>query len=209
MLTRRHVAALPSDSLRTTKVLALAGSLRHDSYNRALLEAAAGLALDGLSIDVYDGLGSIPLFDEDLEHPHRMPPGVVRLRRAVARSDALLIATPEYNQSVPGVLKNAIDWLSRSEPGEGLSGLPVAITGATTGPWGTRLAQSELRHILFATGAAVLPAPALYVRKAASVFAETGTLADAATRRSLEALLSAFAEWINLLAPTPSTAGVG
>ena len=149
MLTRLQAPPHQFERHGPTRVLALGGSLRPDSYNLSLLEAAAGLAPDGLSIDVYAGLGSIPLFNEDLERPGLLPPGVADLRRAVARSDALLIATPEYNQSIPGVLKNTIDWLSRSEPREGLSGLPVAITGATTGPWGTRLAQSELRHTLF------------------------------------------------------------
>lgn len=209
MPTRARTPTGRSRSHNEWRVLALAGSLRRDSHNRSLLEAAAELAPGGLSIDVYDDLPSIPLFDQGIEESRGALAGITDLRDAVARSDAMLIATPEYNQSIPGVLKNTIDWLSRSSAGEGLSGLPVAITGATTGAWGTRLAQSELRHTLFATGAFVLPTPALYVRDAASVFDPTGNITDAATRHGLEALLEAFSEWITLVVPAPSLAGVG
>ena len=209
MLTRPHSPTGRSRPHNQRRVLALAASLRRDSHNRSLLEAAADLAPEGLSIDVYDGLGSIPLFDQDHEESRGALAGITHLRDAVARSDAMLIATPEYNQSIPGVLKNTIDWLARSSPGEGLSGLPVAITGATTGAWGTRLAQSELRHTLFATGALVLPTPGLYVRDAASVFDPTGNITDEATRHGLKALLGAFSEWINLVVLAPSRAAVG
>ena len=99
-------------SARTTKVLGIAGSLRAHSHNRALLHSAALVAPAGMSISVYAGLQSVPLFNADLENEPGLPAGVVRLRGALAASDGLLIATPEYNQSIPGVLKNAIDWLS-------------------------------------------------------------------------------------------------
>ncbi len=188
-------------SARTTRVLGIAGSLRTHSHNRALLHSAARVAPAGMSISVYDGLRSVPLFNEDLENELGLPPGVARLRDAIAASDGLLIATPEYNQSIPGVLKNAIDWLSRAPYGEGLAGVPVAIMGATTGPWGTRLAQASLRQILVATEALVLPNPTLFVRNAASRFDDERTLVDIETRTRVQDLLMAFGDWIQLVSP--------
>ncbi len=189
-------------SARATRVLAVAGSLRAHSHNRALLYAAARVAPAGMSIRVYDELQSVPLFNEDLENEVGLPPGVGRLRDAIAVSDGLLIATPEYNQSIPGVLKNAIDWLSRAPDGEGLVSVPVAIMGATTGPWGTRLAQASLRQILVATEALVLPNPPLFIRNAASRFDDEGTLIDIDTRTRVQDLLMAFGEWIQLISPS-------
>ena len=122
-----------------------------------------------------------------------------RLRREVAAADGLLIATPEYNQSIPGVLKNPLDWLSREAPGEVLAGKPVAVVGATAGRWGTRLAQSVVRQVLAATGARTLSAPQLYAAGAEALFDDEGRLIDGATRRQLAAVLAAFAEWIDLV----------
>jgi chromate reductase len=189
------------------KVLALAGSLRRRSHNRGLLVAAAELAPPGLEVRLYDGLASIPLFDEDLEQESGGgPPPVRELRAALASADGLLVATPEYNQSIPGVLKNVIDWLSREAPEELLAGKPVAIAGATTGRWGTRLAQAALRQTLVATGALVMPAPSLFAAGAADLFDEAGRLADPTTRRQLVALLGAFASWIDTVAPPAASA---
>lgn len=180
------------------RVLALPGSLRRASYNRALLVAAAALAPAGMTIEIADA-PALPLFDEDLEQATQGGPEAVRrLRAQVAAADGLLIATPEYNQSLPGVLKNAIDWLSRPWPDEVLAGKPVAVIGASSGRWGTRLAQAALRQVLYATEARVLPAPNLYVREAGRLFDVDGRLLDAATRESLAALLPAFARWITL-----------
>jgi chromate reductase len=178
-------------------VLAIPGSLRGKSFNRALLRAAREVAPQELPIDVYEELGSIPLFDEDLEtSTSGGPESVRRLREQVDRADGLLISTPEYNHSVPGVLKNAIDWLSRPAPREVLAGKPVAVVGASGGPWGTRLAQSALRQTLYATECMVLPSPALYLRNAAALFDESGSLTDAATRERLASFLAAFAAWM-------------
>jgi chromate reductase len=174
-------------------VLAIAGSLRSGSYNRRLLEAAAGCAPDGMSLVVYGDLATIPPFDEDLESD--TPPSVRQLRERVRSADGVLIATPEYNQSLPGVLKNAIDWLSRGD--EVLAGKPVAVIGATPGRWGTRLAQSALRHVLYATEALVLPRPSLFVREAAPLFDAAGRLTDGPTRDALRTLLEAFGAWID------------
>jgi len=178
-------------------VLAIAGSLRRDSFNRRLLEGAAEQAPPGMAITVSDDLASIPLFSEDLEEEAGGAPAAVRrLRHAVERADGLLIATPEYNHSIPGVLKNAIDWLSRPGPGPGLAGKPVAIVGATTGAWGTRLAQSALRQVLYATESLVLPAPGLLLREASRAFDAEGRLRDERTRDALGEVLVGLAAWI-------------
>ncbi|GFE79911.1 NAD(P)H-dependent FMN reductase [Steroidobacter agaridevorans] len=184
----------PGDVSVRPVVLALAGSLRRRSYNKQLLAAAELHARPTLSIRIYEDLGSVPLFNEDLE-AHDPPGGVVRLATALVQADALLIATPEYNQGLPGVLKNAIDWLSRSEP-DLLDGKPTAILGASAGPWGTRLAQASLRHTLTACGAIVMPQPQIYVREAANVFDSDGALTDERLRNSLSTFIGSFQSWI-------------
>ena len=195
------------DPMRT--VLAVAGSLRQRSYNRLLLQAAADCAPAGMRLVAGEGLGSLPLFDEDLELATGGGPEPVRsLRRQVAAADGLLIATPEYNHSIPGVLKNAIDWLSRAAPEEVLSGKPVAVLGASSGRWGTRLAQAALRQVLYATECLVMPRPAVFLSDAARLFDEDGRLADAAAREQIEALLREFAAWIDVVAPGPGLAPV-
>jgi chromate reductase, NAD(P)H dehydrogenase (quinone) len=182
---------------RQTSVLAISGSLRKASYNRSLLQAAKELAPANVSIVPYEELGSVPSFDEDLESATGGgPESVERLREQVGSADGLLIATPEYNHSIPGVLKNAIDWLSRPAPREVLAGKPVAIVGASAGPFGTRLAQSALRQVLYATECLVLPGPALFVRDAARLFDHAGRLIDAPSRERVAAILSAFVAWI-------------
>ena len=173
------------------RVLGIAGSLRTGSFNRALLDAAAGIAPAGMVIELADI--ALPLFDEDLERAGD-PPAVRALRERVRAADGLLIATPEYNRSVPGGLKNAIDWLSRDAPDAVLAGKPVAVIGATPGAWGTRIAKSHLREILTAVEARVLPGPNLFVRHASAAF-EPSVLA------SLAGVLAAFAAQ---LAPSSS-----
>jgi len=182
------------------RILALPGSLRRNGYNRRLLEAAARVAPAGLRVEVYCGLADIPLFDEDLEvATYGGPDSVHLLRSAVAAADGILISTPEYNQSLPGGLKNVIDWLSRPAPDELLAGKPIAITGASAGRWGTRLAQAALRQALPATESQVMPAPMLFVRDAAQLFDGDTGLCDAATLQSIQALLLAFLRWIQCL----------
>lgn len=168
---------------RTTplrRVLCLAGSLRRDSWNRRLLQAAVAQAPATLHLDVYDALSAVPLFDEDLERREPAgPAGVQALRAAIAAADGVIIATPEYNHAIPGVLKNALDWLSRDNPeGEVLPEKPVAVLGASSGPWGTRLAQASLRQVLHTCGALVMPSPTLFVANAASRFDAHRTLTD-------------------------------
>jgi chromate reductase len=126
---------------------------------------------------------------------------VRHLRTAVAAADGLLVATPEYNHSLPGVLKNAIDWLSRAAPLEVLAGKPVAIIGASSGRWGTRLAQAAVRQVLTATEAVVMPAPGLFQRDAEQAFDAGGRLVDDTTRKSLRDVLDAFEGWIARTGP--------
>jgi chromate reductase len=189
---------------RPLRVLCLAGSLRRASWNRRLLQAAASLAPAGMDVGVYDALASVPLFDEDLERADPAgPPGVRALRTAIAAADGLVIATPEYNHALPGVLKNALDWLSRESPqGEVLVERPVAVLGASSGPWGTRLAQASLRQVLHTCGALVMPSPTLFVARAADHFDAQGALVDDATRASLQRFMAAFAGWIQRVAPS-------
>jgi chromate reductase len=196
------MTTIDSRALPATHVLAVCGSLRSRSYNRGMLIAAVECAPPGMAIDLFDTLAAVPSFNEDLEQATGGGPEAVRrLRERVAHADGLLIATPEYNQSMPGVLKNAIDWLSRPGPEEVLVGKPVAVIGASGGPWGTRLAQSMLRQALYATGSPVLPKPALFVREAAGLFDDAGRLVHPRTRELLRALLAAFGQWIALLSP--------
>jgi chromate reductase len=136
-------------------VLGISGSLRRDSHNRRLLLEAAELLPPGAQLELFGGLRSVPPYDEDddVEAPH---PAVAALRDAIDRADAVLIATPEYNGSVPGQLKNAIDWASRPRGGAVLRGKPVAVIGASTGSFGGVWAQAELRKALRVAGARVV-----------------------------------------------------
>jgi len=177
------------------RILAIPGSLRRDSYNLAVLRAAAELAPPATTIEVYDGLADIPVFNQDLEGPRGGPESVDHLREAIAWSDGLLISTPEYNQSVPGAVKNLIDWLSRGEDHEGLAGRPVAITGATTGPWGTRIAQTMLRHMLSSAGAVVMAQPMLFIPQVDTLLDSTGELAEPEIRNRLTDLVAALVDW--------------
>jgi chromate reductase len=137
------------------KVLAISGSLRRDSHNTALLRAAAEQAPAGVELELWDGLKAVPPYDED-DDGDLAPAAVTALRSAVAGADAVLFATPEYNHSVPGSLKNAIDWVSRPMATNPLRNKPVAVVGASTGIFGAVWAQAELRKVLGALGARVL-----------------------------------------------------
>jgi chromate reductase len=175
------------------QVVAIAGSLRRDSLNRRLVEAAAACAPDGIEVRVYRGLGELPPFNQDLETGAFAAGPVRELCEQVAAAQGLLIATPEYNHSVPGVLKNAIDWLSRPSSGEVLVGKPVAVVGASAGRWGTRLAQAAMRQALFATESLLVTGPALYLAQTDASFDSSGRLTDEAARRALRQILQALA----------------
>lgn len=137
------------------KALGVPGSLRRDSHNRRLLLEAAELMPAGVEFELFDGLKEIPPFDEDYERGSA-PAGVAHFRAALAGADAVLFATPEYNRSIPGQLKNAIDWVSRPFATSVLRNKPVAVVGASTGAFGAIWAQAELRKVLGAAGARVI-----------------------------------------------------
>jgi chromate reductase len=136
------------------KILGISGSLRQDSYNSGLLRAAARLLPPGAELEEFTALREIPAFDQDAEHSP--PPAVVALKDALARADAVLIATPEYNHSIPGALKNALDWVSRPIAENPMRGKPALVIGASTGVFGAVWAQAETRKVLGALGARVL-----------------------------------------------------
>jgi chromate reductase len=136
------------------RVLGISGSLREGSHNTRLLRAAADLLPPGAELRIFDGLGEVPPFNEDEER--KPPPGVVALKEAIAGADAVLVSTPEYNHSIPGVLKNALDWVSRPMAENPMRGKPALVIGASTGMFGAVWAQAETRKVLGALGARVL-----------------------------------------------------
>jgi chromate reductase len=182
-----------TESPRPLRVLAFAGSLRAASCNRMLLHAAVELAPEGMEIEIFD-LRAIPLFDEDVESAGT-PPAVEAFRDAIRRADALLIATPEYNHGVPGVLKNAIDWASRPPRRSPLAGKPAAVFGASPGATGTARAQTQLRASFVFTDTPVLPQPEVLVFRAHEKFDADGRLTDEPTRVFVGRLLVALADW--------------
>ncbi len=137
------------------RILAVSGSLRADSHNTSLLRAAAEAAPEGIEVELWDGIGDLPIYDQDLEGSN-LPDAVRRLREDWASADAILFATPEYNGSVPGGLKNAVDWASRPVRAGALTNQTVAVIGASTGQFGAMWAQADLRKILGVTGARVV-----------------------------------------------------
>ena len=172
------------------KVLGIPGSLRAGSYNRALLEAARELAPAGMEIAEFD-LRQLPFYDGDVEAAGDPEP-VAAFKDAIRSADALLIATPEYNRGVPGVLKNAIDWASRPPLGSPLAGKAVAIMGASTGRAGTARAQEQLRAALEFSRANVLNEPEVLVPEAYLRFDEQGRLTDEEARGQIAALVAAL-----------------
>jgi chromate reductase len=137
------------------RILGVSGSLRESSYNTSLLRAAAEAAPGGVELELWEGLAELPLYDEELDHDDA-PAAVRRLREAWDEADAILFATPEYNGSVPGVLKNAIDWASRPVRESALTNKTVAVIGASPGQFGAMWAQADLRKILGVAGARVI-----------------------------------------------------
>jgi chromate reductase len=150
-----------------TRILGISGSLRRDSHNTSLLRAAAEVAGPDVELVLYEGLKEIPPYDED-DDLHPRPESVARLNEAIATADAVLVATPDYNASIPGQLKNAIDWVSRPIATNVLRNKPVLVVGASTGAFGAAWAQAELRKVLAALGARVLdvelPVPHAHTR---------------------------------------------
>src|SRR5689334_4396135 len=172
------------------KVLAISGSLRADSHNSKLLRAAAELFPAGVEVQIWDGLKDVPPYDED-DDGDQAPAAVERLRSAIAGADALFIATPEYNHSIPGVLKNAIDWASRPAGAGVFMNKPAAVVGASTGAFGAVWAQAELRKVLGATGARVVDGE-LALGHAHERFDDHGRLSDANLREELQEVVDAL-----------------
>jgi len=174
-----------------TRILGISGSLRRDSHNTSLLRAAAEAAGPDVELELYDGLKQIPPYDED-DDVHPRPPSVARLNEAITSADAVLFSTPEYNSSIPGQLKNAIDWVSRPVATNALRNKPVAVVGASTGGFGAVWAQAELRKVLSALGARVLdvelPVPHAHTRF------EDGGLTDDEIRAALEGVLETLTD---------------
>jgi len=173
-----------------TRILGISGSLRRDSHNTSLLRAAAEVAGPDVELELYEGLKEVPPYDED-DDVHLRPASVARLNAAIAAADAVLFSTPEYNSSIPGQLKNAVDWISRPIATNVLRNKPVAVVGASTGAFGAVWAQAELRKVLAVLGARVLdvelPVPYAHTR-----FDEDG-LTDDEIRASLADAVEALA----------------
>jgi chromate reductase, NAD(P)H dehydrogenase (quinone) len=179
------------------KIVGVSGSLRHGSYNTALLRAAARVAPAGASVELAS-IREVPLYDGDLEAQSGVPAAVEALKDRIAGADGLLLATPEYNNSVPGVLKNAIDWLSRppADIPRVFGDRPVAIVGATPGRGGTALAQSAWLPILRALRARPWFGPRVMVSGARKVFDDSGALVDEQIERQLEDFMAGFVAFI-------------
>jgi len=186
-------------------VCGIAGSLRQRSYNRALLRAAVELRPAGMEIRAFERLAEIPLYNQDVEDAGTPEP-VEALRRAIGEADALLVATPEYNHGVPGVLKNAIDWASRPPRSSVLNGKPAAIFGASPGITGTARAQAQLRLSFVFTQTPALLQPEVLVYRAAEKFDAEGRLVDEKTRAFVGRLLVALADWTLRLRPREAAA---
>ena len=178
---------------QTINVLAVAGSLRRASFNRGLIRAACELDVPGLALSELDII-DVPLYNGDVEEQGNPAP-VVELKARVKEADGLLLATPEYNRGMPGVLKNALDWASRP-PEQALKAKPIALIGATPGGFGTRAAQFQIRQSLGNPGALVLPKPELWVSGASEKFDADGNLTDEHTREAIRDVLTAFRDWI-------------
>lgn len=180
------------------RIVGIAGSLRKASFNAALLRAAAGLAPAGTEVEIAS-IAGIPLYDGDLESERGVPDPVTKLKDQIAEADGLLLVTPEYNNSMPGVLKNAIDWLSR--PAKDIPRVfgnkPVAIMGATSGAGGTRLAQTAWLPVLRTLGTRAWFGKQLYVAGAAQVFDAEGRLVDERIKKLLSELMVGFAAFMN------------
>ena len=178
------------------KVLGFAGSLRKESYNRMALRAAEELLPDGMTLAIFD-ITPIPLYNEDVRQAG-FPPPVQEFRDKIAAADALLIVTPEYNYSMPGVLKNAIDWASRP-PDQPFDGKPVAIMGASPSMLGTGRAQYHLRQSCVFLNMFPLNRPEVMIAQAQNKFDDQGRLTDDATRKFIGDLLVALADWTRRL----------
>jgi chromate reductase len=179
--------------------LVVVGSLRRGSYNRLLARAASELAPDDVSF-TFAAIGDVPVFNADIVAEHGHPPAVRALREAFDVADGVLVVSPEYNHSVPGGLKNVIDWVSDGSD-HPFPGKPMAILGASTGRFGTVRMQRHLRDILTGLGALVMPKPEVTVAGARNQFDDSGRLVDERSVRQVTSLMAAFRDWIAVHIP--------
>lgn len=178
------------------KILAFAGSLRKDSYNKKLLQALIKQSENTvLEIEEFN-ISGIPLYNGDLESDN-FPKVAQELKDKVVAADGILIVTPEYNWSVPGVVKNVIDWVSHPYGDNSWSKKPIAITGATNGWQGTLRSQTQLKSILLGIGAYVMPFPELLFSNAPERFDEQGQIKDQKDRKKLDGFLEGVANWVS------------
>ncbi|MFO0667601.1 MAG: NADPH-dependent FMN reductase [Polyangiaceae bacterium] len=177
-----------------TKIVGIVGSLRKKSFNRYLLEAAKGLMPQGSSLDILS-IADVPLYNGDVE-AEGVPKSVTELADAIVAADGLLVSSPEYNAGIPGVVKNAIDWLSRPPHGQRVfSSRPVGVIGATPGLGGTRLAQNAWLSVFRLVGAQFFVNKSVYVSGVNKVFADDGALTDDKVREVLSGYLEAFVKF--------------
>jgi chromate reductase len=184
----------------TVKILGFVGSLRKGSYNKALMRAASELLPENATIEVFD-LEGIPPFNQDLEN--QPPPTVKDFKAKIRKADALLIASPEYNYSIAGVLKNAIDWASRPSGDNAFEGKPVAVMSASIGRLGGARAQYHLRQVFVALNLHPLNSPEVMVPYAEERFDASGSLTDEATRKLIWQLIEALVQWTKKLKGKP------
>ena len=178
------------------KIVGISGSLRKGSFNSALLRAAAGLMPSGAQLEI-GSIAGIPLYDGDVETAQGIPPAVQLLKNSIVEAQGLLLVTPEYNNSLPGVFKNAIDWLSR--PGSDIAKVfgdrPVGVIGASPGGFGTILAQNAWLPVLRTLGARAWFGPKILVSRAGNMFNEAGELTDETVRTQLRKYLAGFVDF--------------
>ena len=184
------------NSSKALKILGIAGSLRRASYNRAALQAARELLPEGAELDIFD-LDGIPVFNQDDEN--QPPARVTELKNRVRAADAILFATPEYNYSIPGVLKNAIDWASRPYGDSAWTGKPVAVMGASVGTLGTARAQYHLRQVFVFLNMPALNQPEVMIANATEHFDANGKLLDEKARSLIRQLLEGLVAWTRQL----------
>jgi chromate reductase len=176
-------------------VVGICGSLRKASFNAATLRFAQSVAPANLKLAVFDRIGEFPLYNGDDEKARGLPAPVVQLADAIKAADGVLIVTPEYNFSVPGVLKNAIDWLSRPQP-QPFVGKPVCVMGAAMGPLGTGRAQYDLRRMLVFLDAVVMNKPEIFISLAHTKFNDKGELTDETAKGLIKQSLENFVGWM-------------
>ena len=173
-------------------LLGISGSTRRASLNRALLQTIAEVLPADAKLTMWDGLETLPIFNSDLPEPT----GVLQLKGAIAAADGVIIAVPEYNYSIPGGLKNALDWVSRPPATSPMRGRPVGLCGAATGMSGTIRAQNHLRQMLVYSDTPVMNQPEVLIPRAHERFDQTGKLTDESTRQLLTRYAAAFAAFV-------------